>query len=171
LEPELAMFQLRRLTQNSSQGIIGQVPTLMRVRAPGSLQATLNRLEEKHVLDREIPQELIRAALETCTRVPAGTMLDVVKVPLWMLGDYDCSKKSVLKAARAAKLSYEDNVWLPFAMIDQGHKEGNADFLFDMSARFDRYSLTASPGSSNQVSGDWADHWFLFSGNSHCFVR
>lgn len=170
---ELVKFQLSRLTQKSMQGIVGQVPTFRQVRAPGSLQPTIDRLKEKEWLDLEIPEEVIQHAVESCAEVPSGTMLDVIRIPLWMIGKRFDETKDVFKAARANRLSSDHNSWLPMAMIDQGQNdnEGNASFLLKKFGRFDRWSLTSSPGSSTRVRIDYPNHWFLYRNNSHCFVR
>ncbi len=170
---ELVKFQLGRLTQKSMQGIVGQVPTFRKVRAPGSLQPTIDRLREEHWLDDKIPEEVLLHAIESCATVPSGTVLDVVKIPLWMIGEYFDETKAVFKEAKNHRLSSDHNSWLPLVLIDQFRDSdgGNANFLLKKFGRFDRWALTASPGSSVRVSMEYPNHWFLFSGNSHCFVR
>jgi len=170
---ELVKFQLGRLTQNDMQGIVGQVATFRQVRAPGSLEPTIQRLREKRWLASEIPEVVIQHAIESCAEVPSGTMLDVVKVPLWMIGKSFSGTKEVFKAAKAKWLSSEHNSWLPLVMIDQhqGSSDGNTTFLLKKFGKFDRWSLTASPGSTVRVRMEYPDHWFLCKDNSHCFVR
>lgn len=170
---ELVKFQLGRLTQKSMQGIVGQVPTFRQVRAPGSLQPTIDRLRKKRWLDSEIPEVVIQHAVESCAKVPNGTILDVIKIPLWMIGEHFDTTKAVFKAVRERGLSSDHNSWLPMVMVDQCRdaNEGNASFLLKKFGRFDRWSLTSSPGSSTRVRMEYPDHWFLYRGNSHCFVR
>ncbi len=173
LDFELVKFQLGRLTQKSMQGIVGQVPTFLQVLAPGSLQPTITRLRKKHWLDPKIPEVLIQDAVESCAKVPHGTMLEVIKIPLWMLGEGFDRTEAVFQAAKNHRLSCEHNSWLPMAIIDQfqNTNEGNASFLLKNFGKFDRWSLTASSGSSVRVYIEYSHHWLLYRGNSHCFVR
>jgi hypothetical protein len=170
---ELVKFQLGRLTQRSIQGIVGQVPTFQRVRAPGSLQPTIDRLRENGWLDSKIPDQVIQHAAESCAQVPRGTILDVVKVPLWMIGDHFDETKAIFKAGKDHRLLSDHNSWLPLTLIDQfkDPNGGNATFLLKKFGQCDGWSLTSSPGSTVRVSMNYSGHWFLYRGNSYCFVR
>jgi hypothetical protein len=170
---ELVKFQLGRLTQKSMQGIVGQVPTFKQVRAPGSLQPTIDRLREQGWLSSKIPVEVIQQALQSCAGVPSGTLLDVVKLPLWMLGEHFTETREVFKAAKSNRLSDEHNSWLPFAIIDQfRHSDGgNAEFLLKGFGGFKKMALVASPGSNPRLRIEWPTRWFYYSGTEYCFVR
>lgn len=173
LDFELVKFQLGRLTQKSMQGIVGQVPTFRRVKAPGSLLPTISHLREKRWLDTKIPEELIQHAVESCAKVPPGTMLDVIRIPLWMIGEQFDETEAVFEAAKNHRLSSDHNFWLPMVIIDQfrNANDGNASFLLKKFGGFDRWSLAASPGSTVRVLMEYSDHWFLYRDNTHCFVR
>ena len=170
LKPEEVIFQLKRLADGNKQGLIAQLPTLYQVRAPGGMKPTMERVKDRRRLSLQVQNwpSLCKTAVESYpSDLQGGTMLDVVNVPLWMLGDDFSTSRQVLRAARKRGLRGEYNSWLPFVIADTvSHTETRTKFL--LPDRKDDLCLCHSATNSSQAGIDMAKYFYS---ESFCFVR